>query len=635
MQTLSQLRMRHYIIGTAGHIDHGKTALIKALTNIDCDTHPEEKKRGITINPGFAYLKQSEDNILAFVDVPGHQKFIHNMIAGSSGVDFVMLVIAADDGIMPQTIEHLKICSLLGIQSGITVINKCDSVSDDYLALCKDEVAHFIKGTFLEHKPLFCVSALKGTGMESLRDYLLQGGFEVLVRERQDFFRMYVDRLFQVAGFGYIATGTALGNEVKVGDPLTILPKKKKVKVRNIQRHGESVPSCMSGSRLALDLTGIKREDIAVGNIICHHEIPPTQRIDAKLTFMDEDNRFTHFEALLFTGTHRCRVGVKWMHTYEWEGKKEVIAQLALDAAWYFTVNDHFILRNTANDQTIAGGFVVDPLPLVHKKTTGTLIDALLPAIKNPMAYMLYKVEQSMVILTASFFSNILQLTEEHIIEMIERSDGLMYIKHGNSYLIFSRKQFGNCYELIAGAIHEYHTRHPLSLSGIDREYIQHLIKNKRIYKDHKSNELALNLFIAQMEKEELLVQNNNKWNTYGYEPAITPAQLERIKTVETTILHNGFEGVYESDLLEFKDILDRLAETKTIYRLNNKLFHANKVSDAKALLYKHLTAHTEGIKVTEFRELLNTNRKIAMSYLDILEKEGFIFRDGDFRFLL
>lgn len=635
--------MRHYIIGTAGHIDHGKTALVKALTNIDCDTHPEEKRRGITINPGFAYLRQSDSSTLAFVDVPGHQRFIHNMIAGATGVDFLMLVVAADDGVMPQTIEHLKICSLLGIKSGITVINKCDNVSPDFLELCKEEVAHFLRGTFLEHKPIFCVSATKGTGIDALRDYLLQDDFEVVPKERQHFFRMYIDRLFHVSGFGYIATGTSLGSGISVGDSAVVLPKKRKVKVRNIQRHGEGIISCVQGNRVALDLAGVKREEVEVGDLITKREPHETQRIDAKLTFLDKEyGRLASFEALLFVGTRKIPVKVRMITCME----KEAVAQIALGCAWYFSLNERFILRNTSNDQTIAGGVVIDPLPLVHKKMTPQFIDALLPTIGVPLAYVLYKTNESIHLLDTHYFSRILQWEEEHIFEEIRNSSELFSIFHNNTHIVFSKKKFSDFAQTITNSITEYHTQHPFSPPGLSKGQLRSATHEQLPYKDHQSREVAFQLFLSQMEREGTLSQSNRRWNMTGYKPEITQIQQESLNFAETLILDGGLEGVYEDELLEkyktktphpewFHPIINRLTETKTIYRSQNKLFHAIRVTQAKRMIYKYLTAHEEGIKVTQFREVLGTNRTIAMTYLDILESEQFIIREGDVRVLV
>ena len=628
--------MNHFIIGTAGHIDHGKTALIKALTNIDCDTHPQEKRRGITINPGFAYLKKTDEDILAFVDVPGHQKFIHNMIAGAIGVDFIMLVISADDGVMPQTIEHLKICSLLGIKSGITVINKCDSVAPDFLEVSKEEVSLFLKGTFLEKKPVFCVSALKGTGIESLRNYLLEGDYEVNLRTHRDFFNMHVDRVFNVSGFGFIATGTVAGGHLKVDDTVVVLPKNKRVKVRNIQRHGASVPSCVQGCRVALDLAPIKREEIEPGSIIAEKEPPLSHRVDVEIVFIEDHySDLEQFDALLLVGTAKFQIKAKTIFSSTKGSEKCALAQLTLSRAWYFSINEYFIIRNTANDQTIAGGFVVDPLPLVHKKITQKLLKALLPVSGNVAEYIHYKVNESISVVDTAYFSPLLQLKEENIITLVENSNNLICIKHNNRNILFSKKLYHHFSQIATRAIHRHNTLNPLSSSGVTKEFLWSCFKEERIYQDHKSNDLALNLFLTQMEKEGALSHNSNRWNISGYSPTPTQAQLESISAVEKRIAASGFEGLYEDDLHNFADILTMLVEKKAIYRHGRMLLHVDKVLQAKAILRTFFTTHpSTGIRVTEFRELLGTHRKTAMTYLDILEDEGFIYRDGDFRFL-
>ncbi|MCL2727819.1 MAG: SelB C-terminal domain-containing protein, partial [Bacteroidales bacterium] len=437
-----------------------------------------------------------------------------------------------------------------------------------------------------------------------------------------------VDRLFPVAGFGTIATGTALGNQVNVGDNLTILPKNKKVKVRNIQRHAESVASSVQGSRVALDFVGIKREDIEVGNIIAQHEIPKTARIDARLTFIDDENNAPQFEALLFTGTCKCKVRVRVIHAD--------IAQLELDTPWYFCINDHFILRNTSNDKTIAGGFVIDPVPVVHKRISQKLIEAILPIAGDRAAYLHYKVNESIYVLDASYFSSILQLSEENIIQIIHQSDKVICIKHHSANLIFTKKLYHDCSKVITAHINQHNLDNPLSSSGVSKEQIRNLFKDKRIYKDHLSNELALNLFLTQMEKEGLILQANNRWNIFGYEPVVNQEQQALIQTAETLIMGHGFEGMYEDELVQVPVlVIDRLVETRVVYRQDKKLFHIHRVSDVKKMLYKYLSTNANGVKVSEFRELLGTNRKVAMSYLEILEKERFIFRDGDFRFLV
>jgi selenocysteine-specific elongation factor len=638
--------MKRFIIGTAGHIDHGKTALIKAITQIDCDTHPQEKRRGITINPGFAYLREGKQQLLAFIDVPGHQKFIHNMIAGAFGVDFMMLVVAADDGVMPQTIEHLKICSLLGIQSGITVINKCDSVTPDMLELCKEEVLRFLKGTILEGKPLFCVSALKGDGINELKEYLLKGDFDVTLKEGRDLFRLYVDRIFQVAGFGSIATGTSLGGEVRVGDNLYLLPLERRAKVRHIQQHEESVTSCVQGNRIALNLSGIKREEVEIGDIVSEYLLPKTERIDAQIICIDDHyGTLDSFEALLFVGTKRVHVRAKAIHTYSRGDERATIVQLALSYPWYFTVNERFILRNTSNDKTIAGGFVIDPLPLVHKKVTSKLINSILPIVHHHTEYIRYKVEESLYLLDCSYFCPLLQLTETTILELVRQSDVLRYVDEGNTHYLFPQKRVERFTRTLLEGMAQFHSKNPLSSSGVEREQIRSLLKSNPLYRDRKSNELAIQLLLSQLEREEVVVRRHSRWSMAGHKPAISATHQKWIDATQEMVYQGGVEGIFVVDIGEkyreegadsklFEEILNHLEETKILYRNGEKAFHAQALSEVKKRIFAHIECHPKGIRVSEVRELLGTNRKVAMSYLEILEKERYLFREGELRFL-
>ena len=230
------------VMGTAGHIDHGKTSLVRKLTGIDCDRLEEEKRRGITIELGFAFCDLPGGGRLGIVDVPGHEKFVKNMVAGASGIDFVMLVVAADEGVMPQTREHLEICSLLGIKHGLVAVTKIDMVDPELLELAVEDISEFLKGTFLEGAPLFPVSSQTGEGVDKLRDYIVKQEKELAPRRRTDLFRLPVDRVFTLKGHGTIVTGTMISGSVKVGDALELLPKKLATRARSLQSHGESAP---------------------------------------------------------------------------------------------------------------------------------------------------------------------------------------------------------------------------------------------------------------------------------------------------------------------------------------------------------------------------------------------------------
>ncbi len=280
--------MKQIILGTAGHIDHGKTALVKALTGIDTDRLKEEKLRGITIELGFAHLKLASGITIGIVDVPGHEKFVKNMVAGATGIDVVALIIAADEGIMPQTREHLEICSLLGIKHGLVIITKIDLVDKEWLDLVRDDVSGFLTGTFLEDAPIIEVSSETGEGIEELIGALDELTQMVPTREPGSIFRLPVDRVFTMKGFGTVVTGTTISGKIKVGSEVTIYPEGIKSKVRGIQVHHHSVQSVSAGLRTAVNLQGIEKETIARGDVVAEKDsLKSTYMVDAVLEYLE------------------------------------------------------------------------------------------------------------------------------------------------------------------------------------------------------------------------------------------------------------------------------------------------------------------------------------------------------------
>ena len=261
--------MKHVIIGTAGHVDHGKTMLIKALTGIDTDRLIEEKKRGITIELGFAHIEFDDHTQAGIIDVPGHEKFIKNMLAGAGGIDLAMLVVAADEGFMPQTVEHLDILTLLGIRDGVVVITKTDMVDEEWVEIVREDIAAHVKGTFLEGKPVLPVSAYTGQGIPELKKELQQRVSRVAVRNEQIPFRLPVDRVFSKDGFGTVVTGTMIEGNLSVGDPVELMPSGQRAKVRTLQVHNHSVEQAYAGQRVAVNLAGLRRDAVVRGDTLC------------------------------------------------------------------------------------------------------------------------------------------------------------------------------------------------------------------------------------------------------------------------------------------------------------------------------------------------------------------------------
>ena len=368
--------VKSVIIGTAGHIDHGKTALVKALTGIDADRLEEEKRRGITIDIGFAHLnlkaENNEDLRLGFVDVPGHERFVRNMLAGIGGIDLVLLVVAADEGIKPQTVEHFDICRLLSIRRGITVITKADTVDAETLDVVRMELEDFLRGSFLEHAPMVAVSALKGTGLDDLKRELAKASAEVSAKDSAALFRLPIDRVFTMKGFGTVVTGTLIAGTVKKEEELEVFPSGRRVRVRGVQVHGKPADQAIAGQRTALNLAGVNVEDLARGMTLA----PPgllhtTKRLDVSLSVLPsarvlKDRARVHLHAY----TSETIAEVVLYGAKELKPGDSGFAQLRLAEPVLLLPGDRFILRQFSPVVTIGGGLVIDaaPLPRAERK---------------------------------------------------------------------------------------------------------------------------------------------------------------------------------------------------------------------------------------------------------------------------
>jgi len=363
---------RSVVIGTAGHIDHGKTALVKALTGIDTDRLKEEKERGITIDIGFARLTLPSGIKASIVDVPGHERFIRNMVAGASGIDLVILVIAADEGIMPQTREHLEICQLLGIKDGVVVLSKVDLVDEEWLEFVKAEVEEFLKGTFLEGAPVIPFSAVTLRGKEALLQALDEKAQKIKTKERNLPFRLPIDGAFIIKGFGLVVRGTALSGEVTLNQELLLYPDKKKVKVRSIQVHGEPVNRAFAGTRVALNITGVEKEEVERGKVLAEEGVlEPSQWLDLKIQVLKEiKSPLKNFEELLFyVGTSEILGKLILFNKNELSPGESDIAQIFLQKPVCVWRGDRFILRRPGTNETVGGGVILNPLSQRRRRT--------------------------------------------------------------------------------------------------------------------------------------------------------------------------------------------------------------------------------------------------------------------------
>ncbi len=362
----------HVIIGTAGHIDHGKTQLVKALTGIDADTLAEEKRRGITIELGFVFMETPlPDKQIVFIDVPGHEKLIKTMVAGASHIDAALLVIAADEGVNLQTREHFDILQLLGIQRGIIALTKTDLVDEDRIKMLDSEVRSFVKGTFLNDAPIIPVSSVTGVGLEELKEALVEVSRTVEAREDSGVFRMPVDRIFTMRGFGTVIAGTVLSGEVKVGDKVEIFPDGIVSKVRGIHVHHKQQESSGLGKRTAINLLGVDKEKLRRGQ--CAGQIGslrPTNRLDGKLHLLKSYGKelTNRVRVRLHTGTAEIISRLVFLDRDKLKPGEEAFVQFVLEAPTVALPQDRFVLRTFSPLMTIGGGSILDPFPPKHKR---------------------------------------------------------------------------------------------------------------------------------------------------------------------------------------------------------------------------------------------------------------------------
>ncbi|MEN6623485.1 MAG: selenocysteine-specific translation elongation factor, partial [Smithella sp.] len=501
--------MKRFVLGTAGHVDHGKTALIKALTGVDTDRLKEEKQRGITIELGFASLTLPSGQTLGIVDVPGHEKFIKNIVSGAAGIDLVMMVIAADEGIMPQTKEHLHICSLLGITKGIVALTKIDMVEEDWLDLVQSEVTDFLKGTFLEGAPVIPVSAVKGQGLTELVSTLDSIVSKLAEKADDGIFRLPVDRVFSMKGFGTVVTGTLVSDHIKTGEEVQILPVNIAARIRGIQVHNQAVDEAWAGQRTAINLQGIEKTAINRGNVLVRPQtVQPTQRLDILVEYLASNTKNLKNRTIvrLHTGTSEIISRIILLDQDELAPGEKGFAQLILVEKDVVVAHDHFVLRSYSPITTIGGGEIIDPLPKKHKRFNSSIINDLNLLQTGNL------VERIGVILERAGFTGInlqglafrLGVKSKKIREALENlfSAKKAFMLDNEDTTVISARFFNQVEENIIGTITDYHKNNPLK-AGISKEELKVSIGN---YVSPK----LYNMVLSALNKKGILVSDKD-----------------------------------------------------------------------------------------------------------------------------
>jgi len=621
--------MKRVILGTAGHIDHGKSALVKALTGTDPDRLKEEKERGITLDLGFANIVYP-DMVVGIVDVPGHERLIKNMLAGVGSIDMVMLVVAADEGVMPQTKEHLAICDLLKIKSGLIALNKADLVDEETLELAKEEVREAVKGTFLENADIIPVSAKTGYNIELLKEKIKEKALKVEEKSSGGIFRMPIDRVFTLKGFGTVVTGTVLSGKISVDSPVEILPAGIISRIRGLQSHGQSLKEVFAGQRVGINLQGVSKEDLKRGDIVTVPEtLKPTYLIETRIELLKEAKPLKHNAPIHFYLTTSETIGkVKLFGKSEIQPLETAFAYIKLQEPVIAMAGDRFVIRRFSPLETLGGGLVLDPEPPKRKKDidpshldilySGELSERIEIKIKR-------RGFKGMTISEIEGWVNT-DLTEIHsAVEKLLKKQRV--IKAENRF--FHIDIFNNFKTALINLVKDFHEKNPFK-EGLPKEELKAKLSLERF-----PEVLMLLPYIEDISVEGNIVK-------------LKLAPKEAIDTVlENKIIEqlkkNEFQPPFKNELAQnlnipeskLSDILKIIAKSGKIIRINDSLYLLKESYEKMLALLKDFFAKKSEMTVSEFRTMLNTTRKYALPYLEHLDSSKITLRVGEVRKLV
>ncbi len=634
--------MRHLILGTAGHVDHGKTALIKALTQIDCDTHKEEKERGITINLGFAHFNLPSGESIGIVDVPGHKDFIKTMVAGAFGVDIVLLVVAADSGIMPQTVEHLQIIELLGVENGIVVITKKDLADDEMLELAQLEVAEFLLGSILENAPVVQVSSTTGEGIDDLISEISNLIPQLKDKTKNDQFRIYIDRVFNVKGVGFVVTGSVLGGSLKSGSNLYLLPgKARHFKVRKIERHGITVKNVVSGDRAALNLSGFKNEDFERGMVLSDKLIEETYLIDATLQlFADNYELGLWTKVIFYSGTFECAAKLHLLNKDSLKKGEKAIVQIHLEKPAILLNKDRFILRNSSNNITLGGGVILDVKPFHHRRRTTKLLavlnELLEATLNSDKQYNIIKFElkKTKSPLFVEHLAEILEMEAGEVLtECIENEDGAVRIfEISGKKILVSIGVHAEFTQVILNALKKYHTNNFLIDDGMEANEFY----GKFGLKLNEAGKMYVSALLNSLEKDNLINKVGKTWALKEHSVEIDDKTEQQLNWLENTLKNYDKQTPLmrevESQAFSKKISKENLRMLLKYLVNNGKLcitegeyLHVDIVNEVRKILLPELNLKERGINEKEFRLLFDSTKNFVKAMIRIYVEEGII----------
>jgi selenocysteine-specific elongation factor len=634
--------MPNVIIGTAGHIDHGKTALVKAITGIDTDRLKEEKERGITIDLGFAHLDLNSSTTASFIDVPGHERFIKNMLAGVGGIDLVMLVIAADESVMPQTREHLDICSLLHIKQGFTVLTKIDKVEPEMVDLVEMEVREFLKGTFLEHSPVLRVSSYTRQGIPQLIDLLRAGASKVGVKDDTDIFRLPIDRCFTMKGFGTVVTGTLIAGRVRKEEEVEIFPQQRRLRVRGVQVHSHAAVEALAGQRTALNLQGIDVADIQRGMVLTAPGLfSPTSMFDCHLELLRSAPNAIEFRKRI-----RFHVGTAELMGYavllgqdRLRPGESGFAQIRLEEPTFALPGDRFIIRQYSPMITIGGGEILDARPQKHRRTDKTVLQRLRVFKEGDTADAIMAVieEAGLNCIELSAISaarGIVPARTRDYINALAKAARIRMLSE-QPVVVVAAQPFKQAAEAATLAVKRFHEANPL-VAGISREelkarvfgdapnllfqsVLEKLIADKKVAASQDVIHEYGRKVTLKADEERIRVQLTGRFRSLALQAPTTDEIIDALKVEKNTARKIIQLMLKDNELIKVSEemVIDRAALEKLI-------------GDIKALKSKN-----PKLGIAEFKSLTGLTRKHAIPLLEYLDRQRITRRVGDDRVIL
>lgn len=632
--------LKSIIVGTAGHIDHGKSTLIEALTGTHPDRLEEEKRRGITIDLGFAFLEDAGVRF-GFVDVPGHERFVKNMLAGTSGIDLVLLVIAADEAIKPQTREHFDICRLLGVKRGVIAVTKADLVDMDAAELVRLEVEEFTKGSFLENAPIVAVSAKTGAGLMELKAALLSEAGKITEKQTGHYFRLPIDRSFAVKGFGTVVTGTLISGQIAIDDEVELLPQQKLLRVRGLQTGGKTVERAHAGQRTAVNLAGVEHSAVQRGMVLAAPgRFTKTRRIDARLHLLPsgpplKNQARAHFHA----GTAETIAMVLLYGKSEILAGESALVQLRLLDDVVLVRGDRFIVRQFSPVITIGGGAVLDPLARRLTRKDSGRVDFLQILERGSRWDILHAmVERNIlgvglqeIISRTGWLESEVQATAEKL-----EKTGALRVVSTSPLLLLAQSLFQEVMKNIQTRVETFHRENPL-LPGMPREELRAAV-GRRVRTE------TFRAALEELSRQNKLTLQGELVKKPGAEVTLTPEERRAKEQIEQAFAKAGLAVPSVKEVLAQLAIENRRAEKilqillreKVLVRVSPELiFHRTALETLSRLLQVYKKAKGERIGVPSFKELTGVTRKYAIPLLEYLDRQRLTRRIGDERVIL